>query len=268
MLRIHQSFILMRGFLLRARTSGILLLTLFFIAAVSVVVTINPVLATSCSSSLGSLVTGDYFKYNSIAIIVPVTAQCSFTGGSLYANGVAYQEPAHTYLANATALMVSAPGSSRYYGQLVFTQPMSEQWKEVQVTVTIVNAQSGSGIVTTSEAGAVDPNTKYVNEVGCMNNGGCNAAVSYCYSANMDNNMQCVGYIDQNQNGCVELVVPDYSPYGFLDYQYLTLQNLPASYPPVGTWATVTGQLHIGHNTAINGAACPGNYLNVTAITP
>ena len=91
---------------------------------------------------------------------------------------------------------------------------------------------------------------------------------SYCYSSNMDNNKQCVGYLDQNQNGCVELVIPDYSPYGFLDYQYYTLQNLPSSYPAIGTWATVTGQLHIGQNFAANGAACPGNYLNVTAITP
>ena len=154
MLRIRPSLLLVRGFLLRARNSGILLLTFLLIAAVSVVVTVNPVQATSCTASLGSLVTGDYFKYNSIAIVVPVTAQCSFTGGSLYANGIAYQEPAHTYLTNATAVMLSPTGSNTYYGQLVFTQPMSEQWHEVQVTVTVFNAQSGIGNCNYIEGGS------------------------------------------------------------------------------------------------------------------
>jgi len=239
------------------------------LAAVAVVVTVAPIQAQSCTATVGSLVTGDYYQYNNIAIIIPVEAKCSFTGGSLYANGIAYQMPGHTYLANATAVMISAPGSNQYYSQLVFTQPPSEQWHEVEVTVTVFNAQNGTGIVTTSEAGAVDPNTKYVNQAGCMNNiFGCNAAYSYCYSPNMDNSMQCVGYVYQNPNGCVELAIPEFSPYGFMDYRYYSLQNLPANHPTTGQWATVTGQLHMGPNTAPNGAACPGNYLNVTAMTP
>jgi len=255
---------------LRARNSGILLLVFLAVASVAFVVNLSPAQAQSCSASLSSLVTGDYFNYRTTALIIPVSAQCSFSNTPLYANGVAFLMPAHTAVANASAVMVPGPGSGQYFGQLVFTFPMTssnQPLRQLVVTVTIFNSQTGSGIVTTSEAGALDPTTEYVNEAGCMNDNGCNMNYNYCYSAMGDNNMQCVGYITQNQNSCVELVVPDYSPYGMLDYRYYTLQNLPTGYPPVGTWATVTGQLHIGQNSAPNGASCPGNYLNVTAIT-
>ena len=85
------------------------------------------------------------------------------------------------------------------------------------------------------------------------------------------NLIQCSGNLLQNAGGCVIL--------GFLvgnggqgsirttATQYYTLQNLPSSYPPVGSWVTVTGQLHQGHNFSPSGAACPGNYINVTSIT-
>jgi hypothetical protein len=238
---------------LRARNSGILLLVFLAVATVAIVGNLSPVQAASCTATLSSLVTGDYFNYHNIALIIPVSAQCSFSNAPLYANGLAYEMPGHTSLGNATAVMVSGPGSGQYYAQLVFTLPMSDQGHEVEVTV--FNSQTQMGIVTTSEAGGLDPTTEYVNQAGCMNDNACNSAYNACYSANFDNNLQCVGYITQNQNSCVELAIPDYSPYGMLDYRYYTLQNLPASYPAVGTWATVTGTLHIGTNTAPNGAA-------------
>jgi len=49
--------------------------------------------------------------------------------------------------------------------------------------------------------------------------------------------------------------------------QFYTLHDLPTSYPPLGARVTVTEQLYQGHNTAPNGEACPGNYINVTSIS-
>ena len=84
------------------------------------------------------------------------------------------------------------------------------------------------------------------------------------------NSVQCAGYL-QNNNGCVELVIP-VTNYAIGAGEtsatwYYTMQNLPASYPPVGSWVTVNGQLNVGRNTGSNGAACPGNYINVSSLT-
>lgn len=90
-----------------------------------------------------------------------------------------------------------------------------------------------------------------------------------CKSTSSNNTVQCSGYIDQNQNGCIVLVIPIRNPYYLesLIFQYYTLHNLPSSYPSMGTWVTVNGQLYQGYNTGSNGAACPGNYINVTSIS-
>lgn len=86
-----------------------------------------------------------------------------------------------------------------------------------------------------------------------------------CQSSN-DNTVQCFGYLYQDPSGCVELAITVSSAYGLLSNQYYTLHNLPSSYT-IGAWATVTGQLYQGYNYAPNGAACPGNYINVTSIS-
>jgi len=91
-----------------------------------------------------------------------------------------------------------------------------------------------------------------------------------CQSLNQ-NLLQCSGYLYQDSKGCTELEVPvaNYVN-GYMATtatQYYTLHNLPFSTPPMGTWVTVTGQFNQGYNTASNGAACPGNYVNVTSIT-
>jgi hypothetical protein len=90
-----------------------------------------------------------------------------------------------------------------------------------------------------------------------------------CQSTGTGNTFQCSGYLYQNSNGCIELVVPVFSGYNFESptYQYYTLRNLPSSHPPVGAWVTVNGQLYQGYNPPPNAPACPGNYINVTSIS-
>lgn len=92
---------------------------------------------------------------------------------------------------------------------------------------------------------------------------------SACQSTSSNNTSQCSGYLHQDQNGCVELSVPLYSPYNTAQvYQYYTLNNLPSSYPPIGSWVTVTGQVYPGSSPGFPyGTACPGNYINVTSIS-
>lgn len=87
-----------------------------------------------------------------------------------------------------------------------------------------------------------------------------------CLSIGDGSTVQCSGYIYQDPSGCVELALTVSSYYGLLSNQYYTLHNLPSSYT-IGMWVTVTGELYQGYNYASNGAACPGNYINVTSIT-
>jgi len=78
--------------------------------------------------------------------------------------------------------------------------------------------------------------------------------------------IQCSGRLLQSPRGCIIL--------GFIASsgdtnatQYYTLHNLPSTYPSLGSWVTVTGQLYQGYNYSPIGAPCPGNYINVTSIT-
>jgi hypothetical protein len=93
-----------------------------------------------------------------------------------------------------------------------------------------------------------------------------------CQSTGYSNLVQCSGQLYQNSNGCIELLVPiitwvnDPGDVVTAAVAYYTLHNLPSSYPPVGSWVTVTGQFYQGYNTASSGVACPGNYINVTSI--
>ena len=102
---------------------------------------------------------------------------------------------------------------------------------------------------------------------GCGYNSDINS--NPCLITTNTNAAQCSGFLFISGTGCVELVIPIYGLIGGAVYQYYTLHNLPQSYPAVGSWVTVTGQLHQGLNTAPNqpALACPGNYINVTSIT-
>ncbi len=86
------------------------------------------------------------------------------------------------------------------------------------------------------------------------------------------NTIQCSGYLYEGSNGCLELQVPVANSVDNVmtsATQFYTLHNLPPSLnpsnPSIGSWVTVTGSLHQGANTSSNGAACPGNYINVTS---
>ena len=86
------------------------------------------------------------------------------------------------------------------------------------------------------------------------------------------NTIQCSGYLYQASNGCIELQIPVANSVDNVvtsATQFFTLHSLPLalnpSNPSIGTWVTVTGSLHQGANTGPNGAACPGNYINVTS---
>ena len=87
-----------------------------------------------------------------------------------------------------------------------------------------------------------------------------------CYPVS-GNLIQCSGNLLQSPNGCVVLGFLVRSSIGLISTQYYTLQNLPSSYPSVGSWVIVTGQLNQGANFSPSGAACPGNYISVTSIT-
>lgn len=80
--------------------------------------------------------------------------------------------------------------------------------------------------------------------------------------------VQCSGYLSQYENGCLVLAIPVQNPDLYEDtvYLYYTLHNLPSSYPAPGSWVTLSGQLYQGYNQSPTGAACPGNYVNVTSI--
>ncbi len=97
-----------------------------------------------------------------------------------------------------------------------------------------------------------------------------------CYyttcQSSQNSTIQCSGYLYEGSNGCLELQVPVANSAGNVmtsATQFFALHNLPPSLnpsnPSIGSWVTVTGSLHQGANTSSNGAACPGNYFNLTS---
>jgi hypothetical protein len=109
------------------------------------------------------------------------------------------------------------------------------------------------------------PNPYYCNYPGYPYPGYFNGNYYTTCRSGDNNTIQCSGYLYQDPSGCIELMLTVSSAYGLLANQYYTLHNLPSSYT-IGAWVTVTGQLYQGYNYAPNGAACPGNYINVTSI--
>jgi hypothetical protein len=107
---------------------------------------------------------------------------------------------------------------------------------------------------------------------------GCYPSQGYQYTpctsvGSGTNTVTCYGYLIQSGNGCTQISVlttdPDYWRSG-IQYVHYTLQDLPASYPSIGNWVDVTGQLSITNTSiaAANSAACSPNTLSVTSITP
>ena len=107
---------------------------------------------------------------------------------------------------------------------------------------------------------------------------GCSPTQGYTYTpctpvgGNGSNTVMCYGYLIRNGNECTQISVlttdPDYWRSG-IEFVHYALHDLPASYPPIGSWVDVTGQLSIT-NTSVAAAnsACSPNILTVSSITP
>jgi len=253
------------------------LLLVFILAAV--VVGNSPVSADPCSIQSSSIAyVAPYYDYNyNSGVIVPVSATCSFVGGQLYAVGDATDASTNAHVASANTVLFSATGTTIYTGQLVFRRlgPNSDPQiigHTLRVSISIYNGvyngpySNASPLTTSVETVQVNSNNNYMNYANCHFNNNCDQIYNYCHSPSSNSQAQCVGYLYQDPNGCVELVIPVYSAYGAVSYLYYTLQNLPASYPAIGTWVSVTGQLSQGNNFSSTGASCPGNYINVASI--
>lgn len=258
---------------MRTCNFGIVLLVLIM---AGVAVGNSPVLATDpCVVKLSSFATmaQNYAYYNSnIGVILPISVTCSFVGGQLYAVADTIDASTNTRLDSANTVLVTAYGTNIYTGQLAFTVPREVVGHTLQMSVTVYSGVFGSystGPVLATAVGTVQVNpNNYVNYASCAYNNSCNQIYNYCtLSPSNPGTTQCVGYLYQDPNGCVELAISVYSTYGFVSYQYYTLQKLPASYPAIGSMVTVTGQLYQGSNFAPNGAGCPGNYINVSSIS-
>ena len=248
----------------------------------------SPVSADPCTIQPNSLayITPNY-SYSTSGIIVPVSATCSFVGGQLYAAGDAIDTSTNAHVGSAPAVALSsAYGTNIYAGQLMFSLPAQVAGDTLQISISIYNVLNGfyngygnaSPLATSVETVQVNSNNYYYNYPNCYYNSSCglnspgnnfmgNNNLVKCPSPSNNNQVQCVGYLYQDPNSCVILVIPVYSSVGVLSYQYYTLQKLPSSYPAIGTWVFVTGQLNQGNNFSSTGAACPGNYINVASIS-
>jgi len=282
---------------MRTHYRGIMLLTFILVAAVAVVGSSSPVSADSCVAQLGysSLSTTQYYYNSNLAITVPVSATCSYVSTQLYAVGTAYDTSLSRNLGSVNTALTTVSGNT-FTGQLVFNLSPSIIGHQVQVTVMIYSGYpygyGGNGLPLATAVQLVRVNTNnYQNGYNyrygnCYQSAYCNYQGYYgnyynypgSYNGNYyttcqstgSNTVQCSGYLYQPSNGCVELAIPIDNGYWFESrvYQYYTLQNLPSSYTPSWRWVTVTGQLYQGFNTSPYGAACPGNYIVVSAVTP
>jgi len=152
------------------------------------------------------------------------------------------------------------------------------QSEYITQTVTSVNTVTSIGTVTTTAGNSytVVTGAGYIGS-GYYNCGtyGCNppslgAYGNLCQSTGANSTVNCSGYLAEPTNGCVELAIPYTNP-DLLEstaYQFYTLRNVTSTLPPGGSWITVTGQLGQGYTGGMNGAACPGNYINVSSISP
>jgi len=242
----------------------------------------SPASANSCTVALKSYVTTASPDVSNIAVIVPVQAQCSIVNGELYAAGYAYDGMTNAHLSAADTILLPNIAGTTYVGELVFNFPTTQPQAYVQDHATVVSvsifsgslSSNASALATTSEIVALDAYTlhltpPYINYGNCPYGQAeiCNTMYNPCQSPSNNSTTQCVGHLYQDSNGCVELAFSVFSPYGLVSSQYYTLVDLPSSYPPIGTWVTVTGILNQGYNSASNGSACPGNYIIVTSIS-
>jgi hypothetical protein len=264
------------------------IMLLAFMAALTVG-SINPVSANPCtiqSSPLAHMIPR-YYDYNTNRVILLVSATCTFPGGQLSTVGNAIDASTNAPVGSATSVLYAAYGTNVYTGQLVFRLPPQVTGHTLQISISIYGGiynsiygySNWSPLATSVETVQVNSTNyynhyPYYNYPNCYYNNNCGYnSPTYnnqwqCRLPVYSNQVQCVGYISKNQNACVLLVIPVYGAIGVASYQYYTLQNLPSSYPSVGTWVFVVGQVNQGINSSSTGAECPGNYIVVSLITP
>ena len=145
-------------------------------------------------------------------------------------------------------------------------------------TVTLIGTQTVTAVITSTTGFGYGPGYQgctYYGSYYCSYPGYSNYYPRYnsnyyaCQSST-NSTAQCSGYLYRSTWGCTELAIPINNGYYYQSgvYQYYTLQNLPSTYPSLGSWVTVTGQIYNGYNTGTYGTACPGSYITVTTISP
>ena len=280
--------------MIRSKRYGIVLLAFILAAAVALSGSSSPVSADSCGAQLGySTVAASQNSNSNISVTLPVSAICSYVSNQLYASGTAYDMSTNVAIGTATTMLTQSSGNAypgTFAGQLVFTLPSSMLGRRVQFNVSIYsgypngyNGYGGNGaqIATTDELQLLNFNNyqySYGNQYGtCYQNPYClypgyfnGNYYTTCQPTGNGNTVQCSGYLYQPSTGCVELAVPVDNGYYFESpvYQYYTLRNLPSSYASGWRWITVTGQLYQGYSAASTGTSCPGNYINVSTLSP
>jgi len=149
-------------------------------------------------------------------------------------------------------------------------------------TSSVASMTSTENVATTSSATVTGASTIMVTQAG-YGYGFANCGPSGCYpsslgaygtmcqSLNQNGTLQqCSGYLYQPSNGgCMKLAIPYINP-DVLEttaYVYYTLQNLPSSIPPTGSWVTVTGQVYSSYTIASSGNSCGGSYIQVQSIS-
>ena len=102
---------------------------------------------------------------------------------------------------------------------------------------------------------------------------GCNWPYTYdaCLGTGIGIGVTCDGYLEQGPSGCVILAVPTDTA-AQPPYDHYALQNLPSSYPPIGSWVVVKGGLTLSGTAPLTSAysqsnrTCPTNTISVTSI--
>ena len=207
--------LLRRRIFLRARKHGIVLLAFILVAAVVITGSSSPVSADSCQAQLTYSITTAYTYNSNVGLIVPVSAGCSFNGGQLYAVGDAYDMSTNIDLGTAKTLLTSNYGVNAYTGQLVFNLSPIVLGHSVQISVSIYGGdqyQYRSLLTTASETVQINSNNRYQYP---YQYGGCyqyNCNSNSCQASGYNTTTQCAGYLYQDLNGCVEIVIPVYSP--------------------------------------------------------
>jgi len=248
--------------LIRFRNPALIILVTILSAGVVGPVAITPSLADSCSARIGYYPPNSSFYSGNMVIAIPVVAKCTFTTSQLYAAGALYDTSTNTDMGVSKITLASPLGGTTYVGQILFILSPVVQGHVLRITVSVYSDQQyATKLVSVEQTMQVYPSS-YYGYGPCFS---CDYDYNLCQSTN-GAITQCSGFLLQNLNGCVELVVPVNSPIASQVYQHYSLQNLPSTYPLPGSWVTVTGQVHQGSNFSSSGAACPGNYITVTSI--